>query len=851
MGVGGSKMGGCDNPYDYMHPITADEMNRAARRPRIEKELRRCLVGAAAGGFMNLALVGPRGTGKTTLLTQAEELALRLGLITCRLDLDEGLGKNEGAFLAALAQQLLATACRWGMVGFDDSERRPGFRQTQPPAGGATSEALHRVLAEAIVAGRATGAAATSESIHGILKATEAAAVGRGFAGLVVLLDEADVLVLNRSTLQRIRNALQRLRRTLLMVAGTQLLFREASEVFSPITRLFRRVQVAGFDSLAETQECIQAPLQGISRAGCAPDLFTTEEVHRFCGGNPYEILLVSHFMFRRMVDSGEARMRLDVNVIEQVLSCTEPMTEAGEPSFESRLRALGRDDLRLAMEHIPHEALTLAQQAIARTPLAALEVATLLDAEERVCADWEKLRALGVVDFPDEGSRFSFVGGDQHRVYLKYLAAAGGALPAIGEFQPETGFRQVVTAKVSRSLVERVRSSPKWEASPLVFQLSQQPPALPFRRAARQLASAIESDEPSTVRELGTEAPLLAEYVEAIHRASKGRACCVVLLLDLPFEAGTVRTLLYQGLVRRAPRATPPRINVQEWLAAHRDQLWLCGVGEAVGECHFLDSRAMARLAKATRAYSELDRHHADMLQHFRGGKLAASGRAAGKALSLAMRLGVARDIARLANCAGFILMARGNLEAAEESFLLSITKDNTALARANRGYLLGRRGKWAQAARVYRKALEVLEHTGEPNPIWLYVVVARPCRGQVAEDLVDKPDLRAAIRTSLASLHELKGDRRKATAAFRAIRRDYPSVPFVHAARGWWHVGRNRLTEAAECFDQALAIDPGLPMATGGAECVKQGEPEGGDDEGVIDAEFKSSDDESSKES
>jgi len=109
-------------------------------------------------------------------------------------------------------------------------------------------------------------------------------------------------------------------------------------EVFSPIIRQFKRIEVSPFASLSDTKDAVLRPLKSVRQDELftmpndrmLEDLATKHGFYRFegdlhdlhilTGGRPYEIQLVCHFMFRRVQQQQDKRMRLSIDVLEDVL---------------------------------------------------------------------------------------------------------------------------------------------------------------------------------------------------------------------------------------------------------------------------------------------------------------------------------------------------------------------------------------------------------------------------------------------------------------------------------------------------------------------------------------------------
>ena len=86
---------------------------------------------------------------------------------------------------------------------------------------------------------------------------------------IVLLFDEANVLARSRVLLEKLRNIFMNTPGLMLVLIGTPDLFPLMDEVFSPIVRQFKKINVREFKDRDETKECIERPLQkiGITRS--------------------------------------------------------------------------------------------------------------------------------------------------------------------------------------------------------------------------------------------------------------------------------------------------------------------------------------------------------------------------------------------------------------------------------------------------------------------------------------------------------------------------------------------------------------------------------------------------------
>lgn len=109
----------------------------------------------------------------------------------------------------------------------------------------------------------------------------------------------------------------------MLVFAGADELFPLMDEVFSPIIRQFKRINIREFADHKDTSDCIRKPLESLPDHD--PDKYfkfswsAIDEIHDLTGGRPYEIQLLCHAMFRRVQEGRAAKIALGTAVLDDV----------------------------------------------------------------------------------------------------------------------------------------------------------------------------------------------------------------------------------------------------------------------------------------------------------------------------------------------------------------------------------------------------------------------------------------------------------------------------------------------------------------------------------------------------
>ncbi len=136
-------------------------------------------------------------------------------------------------------------------------------------------------------------------------------------AGAIIIFDEGDVLTLNKDLLQILRNVFQDIPKIGLIVAGSTKLLTQVSEVFSPIPRFFRKIELGPYPRPEDVNTAIAVPLKHACKELYEKEI-NLNVIHNgfdpiiqmISGRMPMEINLLSYFAF----DVGAKYARIERN---------------------------------------------------------------------------------------------------------------------------------------------------------------------------------------------------------------------------------------------------------------------------------------------------------------------------------------------------------------------------------------------------------------------------------------------------------------------------------------------------------------------------------------------------------
>src|SRR6266568_7027867 len=107
------------NPYDFSNPVS--EASLLVGREKEMDEIKYYLDNTkTAPRPINIALLGQRASGKTSILNITQHEAKARGFCTVRINFDEDDARHQLAFFYKLFDSILAEACQCGaFAGID------------------------------------------------------------------------------------------------------------------------------------------------------------------------------------------------------------------------------------------------------------------------------------------------------------------------------------------------------------------------------------------------------------------------------------------------------------------------------------------------------------------------------------------------------------------------------------------------------------------------------------------------------------------------------------------------------------------------------------------------------------
>jgi AAA+ ATPase superfamily predicted ATPase len=270
---------------------TVDPQFFAGRESEIDR-FKMYLKSAKDGNPMNLAVLGERGIGKSSLLRKCENLAKNKKCVVVRIDLDPSV-----YLIDSLLYQILTGIQREGSLYsklFSLSEKiRKFFNEYKISIGlfGSSLQATRRVPAASLEA---------RDELKRIWDN-----IKQGVPAIIIMMDEAEQLEKIEGSLQFLRNIFSRLSEErcgyMLVLSGKLTLFKQIKKIHSPLARFFNPITLKEL-TRGESIQAIEKPLSHspYKMSAEVKDLIAEESE-----GHPYIIQLIGYYLCENAVKTN------------------------------------------------------------------------------------------------------------------------------------------------------------------------------------------------------------------------------------------------------------------------------------------------------------------------------------------------------------------------------------------------------------------------------------------------------------------------------------------------------------------------------------------------------------------
>lgn len=395
------------NPYDFSNPVRRLE-DLAGREKELDN-IKSCLKGEK----MSIAIIGRRGIGKTSFLNAVNDFVQQSGKISILIKLDGEIIKDEFIFFREIytgLMEILFKLKKISDVEYQDYRSMiDGIKVDSKPYFLKFPRSFYSNFINNIKI------PITRSYLNDDFKSLHE----RAGTQLVILLDECDFFANNKELLQCLRNILQSVNGYTFILAGTEKMFPNMNDVFSPVTRQFKRIDIEGFKTYSQTLDLISKPL--IASNIELPDIIDREiieDLHKIAEGNPYELKVLCHYLWEYSKDKFD--LKLNHRIFAEVANEIQILNPS-HSKFISKIETYSNSDLEQLVILVQNDNFTLKEKAMLQLSFTdKYNVDNIQELEKHYKESINNY--IDIVRLSDE-NKVIFQGENFEKLYLKYIA--------------------------------------------------------------------------------------------------------------------------------------------------------------------------------------------------------------------------------------------------------------------------------------------------------------------------------------------------------------------------------------------------------------------------------------------
>jgi len=320
------------NPYDWEHEITVPELfaGREEEINRIKRELARLLPTPFISP--KIAIVGKRRVGKTSLLWKIKQECSKYPFLGVLITLSHrNVAIDPWEFWRLVFQQAREELSKLGLVGKQGGEEGAGFRvnregNTDPLNRYFERQQFDKAYGDQIAKPRTI--VLDYQLVLSDLQLLSDGIMIHGYKGIILLIDEADLLIESYEITQLLRQVSANIRFGILFAGetGTSQLFTE------PTQKLYLQgivMPLENFRSNTDVAGCALLPLDETERQLISP--MTINYLSRLSQGKPNQIRLICNSIYNMYMDGKQKDLNITIDVMEDVVDRIESSYPLGQ----------------------------------------------------------------------------------------------------------------------------------------------------------------------------------------------------------------------------------------------------------------------------------------------------------------------------------------------------------------------------------------------------------------------------------------------------------------------------------------------------------------------------------------
>jgi len=414
-----------ENPYDFEKPVRHPGLFAGRTKELGEVEYYLGLSTSKRPSYYNLSLIGNRASGKTSFLNMIQHMAEKKDLLTVKISLNEQTSTNEVLLFKEIFDGIATAGAQKDMFGGLSGKV---YRELRKVFDLLDIKAEIPFLFGTAYIGMKDGKSADNSISQQVLmhdlKEFFGEAKNKSIPSIVLLFDECDLLAKNHTLLQKLRNVFSELDGYILIFSGTEKMFPAMEEVFSPLPRFFKRINVENFIDINDTKDCLLKPLTEEEKKSF--DHTSIAEIHYITNGSPYEINLIAHYMYRRWKEGKSKLIGLTSEILEDVLNEIERLRGSHYETV-NKIKLYWKDQLKIliGLLEFPNVSAEWLSEYMLLDEIDTLQPKDSY-VKKSITRDYVKdLERNGLII--EENKKIRFKGDSFDILYLKYFCASKG----------------------------------------------------------------------------------------------------------------------------------------------------------------------------------------------------------------------------------------------------------------------------------------------------------------------------------------------------------------------------------------------------------------------------------------
>ena len=301
------------NPYDYINEVSNPGLfaGRREELAQLEEEVAR--LAAAQPIAPMVAIVGERRIGKTSVSLRVQEICERHRVLPLRISLTDITAEDSWEFWNEIFH---------GLFSMERSQRNPNTPNS--PFGLGTADENVRIglnenqLGFSTAYNHRTALVPPNPLVYESLKSLLGEILGPDQNGVLLIIDEAHLVVPNRGITQQLRFAIREAGRCGVLFVGEPDLAQLFANHDQPLFAQGKVISLDNFATQRDVAECALLPLAEDEQRLVSP--MTVDYLVKLSQGKPNQIRLICHSIYNRYLKGQQTNLNITIEALDDVL---------------------------------------------------------------------------------------------------------------------------------------------------------------------------------------------------------------------------------------------------------------------------------------------------------------------------------------------------------------------------------------------------------------------------------------------------------------------------------------------------------------------------------------------------